>query len=84
MIHAGGRIELFVGAAETEFEDEVLRGGVGGVMACEEGLGAKFVEGEVDDGTLIYLLVKPLARWRVVLWKYVVAVLSTGAVMVHF
>ena len=37
--------------------------------------------GEVDDGTLINLLVKPLARWRVVLWKYVVAVLSTAAVM---
>jgi ABC-2 type transport system permease protein len=38
--------------------------------------------GEVDDGTLVYLLVKPLARWRVVIWKYVVAVLSTAAVMV--
>jgi ABC-2 type transport system permease protein len=37
--------------------------------------------GEVDDGTLIYLLVKPLPRWRVVLSKYVVAVLSTAAVM---
>jgi ABC-2 type transport system permease protein len=37
--------------------------------------------GEVDDGTLVYLLVKPLARWRVVFWKYVVAVLSTAAVM---
>jgi ABC-2 type transport system permease protein len=37
--------------------------------------------GEVDDGTLIYLLVKPLSRWRVVLSKYVVAVLSTAAVM---
>jgi ABC-2 type transport system permease protein len=38
--------------------------------------------GEVDDGTLVYLLVKPLSRWRVVLWKYVVAVLSTAAVMI--
>ncbi len=37
--------------------------------------------GEVDDGTLVYLLVKPLGRWRVVLWKYVVAILSTAAVM---
>lgn len=37
--------------------------------------------GEVDDGTLVYLLVKPLPRWRVVLWKYVVALLSTLAVM---
>jgi ABC-2 type transport system permease protein len=38
--------------------------------------------GEVDDGTLVYLLVKPLPRWRVVVWKYVVAVLSTAAVMI--
>jgi ABC-2 type transport system permease protein len=37
--------------------------------------------GEVDDGTLLYLLVKPLPRWRVVLWKYVVAVVSTLCVM---
>jgi ABC-2 type transport system permease protein len=36
--------------------------------------------GEVDDGTLIYLLVKPIARWQVVLSKYVVAVLSTFAI----
>ena len=37
--------------------------------------------GEVDDGTLVYLLVKPIARWRIVLSKYVVAVMSTVAVM---
>ena len=36
--------------------------------------------GEVDDGTLVYLLVKPLRRWTVVLSKYVVALLSTFAV----
>lgn len=38
--------------------------------------------GEVDDGTIVYLLVKPVARWRMVLSKYVVAVLSTAAIMV--
>jgi ABC-2 type transport system permease protein len=38
--------------------------------------------GEIDDGTLVYLLVKPLARWRIVLSKYVVAVACTAAVMV--
>jgi ABC-2 type transport system permease protein len=37
--------------------------------------------GELDDGTLLYLLVKPVARWRVVLSKYVVAVLSTCLLM---
>lgn len=38
--------------------------------------------GEIDDGTLVYLLVKPLARWRVVLTKYIVATACTLAVMV--
>jgi ABC-2 type transport system permease protein len=38
--------------------------------------------GELDDGTLIYLLVKPVARWQLVLSKYLVAVLSTFAVMI--
>jgi len=38
--------------------------------------------GEIDDGTLVYLLVKPIARWRVVVSKYIVAVACTAAVMV--
>lgn len=33
--------------------------------------------GEIDDGTIVYLLVKDLSRWQVVLSKYVVAVVST-------
>ena len=35
----------------------------------------------VADGTIIYLLVKPEARWRVVLSKYVVATLASIVVM---
>lgn len=38
--------------------------------------------GDIEDGTLLYLLLKPVARWRVVLWKYVVAVACTAAVMI--
>jgi len=38
--------------------------------------------GEVDDGTLVYLLVKPLARWQLVLSKFVVSTLSTYAIAV--
>ena len=38
--------------------------------------------GEIDDGTIVYLLVKTLPRWRVVLSKYVVATLSTALMMV--
>lgn len=37
--------------------------------------------GEVDDGTLLYLLVKPVARWRIVTSKYFVAVLSSFVLM---
>ena len=37
--------------------------------------------GEVEDGTLVYLLVKPARRWRVVLLKYLVAVAVTIAVV---
>ncbi len=38
--------------------------------------------GEIDDGTLVYLLVKPLDRWRVVLTKYLVATACTFSVMI--
>ena len=38
--------------------------------------------GEVDDGTLVYLLVKPLSRWKIVVSKYVIAVLATIGVMI--
>jgi ABC-2 type transport system permease protein len=38
--------------------------------------GATAFGGELDDGTLIYLLVKPIPRWRIVISKYTVAVLA--------
>ena len=50
MTQARGRIELFVGTAETEFQDEVLRGRVSGVVAGEEGFRAGVFEGEFHDG----------------------------------
>lgn len=37
--------------------------------------------GEVEDGTLVYLLVKPLPRWLVVVVKYVVAAMTTALVI---
>jgi ABC-2 type transport system permease protein len=37
--------------------------------------------GEIDDGTIVYLLVKSLPRWTVVISKYLVAVLSTVIMM---
>ncbi len=37
--------------------------------------------GEIDDGTIVYLLVKTLPRWQVVLSKFAVAVLSTALMM---
>jgi ABC-2 type transport system permease protein len=38
--------------------------------------------GEVDDGTLIYLLVKPIQRWQIVVAKFLVSTVSTFAVVV--
>jgi ABC-2 type transport system permease protein len=38
--------------------------------------------GEVDDGTLIYLMVKPVPRWRLTFSKFLVAFLATIAVVV--
>lgn len=37
--------------------------------------------GEFDEGAIVYLLVKPLSRWRIVASKYVVAVAATVLVM---
>lgn len=37
--------------------------------------------GEIEDGTIVYLLVKALPRWQVVLSKYVVAVFATTVMM---
>lgn len=37
--------------------------------------------GEVEEGTLVYLLVKPARRWKIVLTKYLVAVTITIVVV---
>lgn len=44
-------------------------------------LGTAAFGGEIDDGTIVYLLVKALPRWQVVLSKYVVATVATYALM---
>lgn len=38
--------------------------------------------GEIDDGTIVYLLVKAIPRWQVVLSKYAVAVFATAIMMI--
>jgi ABC-2 type transport system permease protein len=38
--------------------------------------------GEIDDGTIVYLLVKNLPRWQVVLSKFAVAALATAAMVI--
>jgi ABC-2 type transport system permease protein len=44
--------------------------------------GTNAFAGEVDDGTLLYLLVKPVARWRIVITKFAVAAAATIVVLV--
>ena len=71
------------GGASAEFLTGLVREFVIGTLLPLAAVvfGTTAFGGEVDDGTLVYLLVMPLPRWRVVVWKYVVAVLSTAAVM---
>lgn len=45
-------------------------------------LGTTAFAGEIDDGTLVYLLVKPVQRWKVVFTKYVVACFATSLLLV--
>jgi ABC-2 type transport system permease protein len=44
-------------------------------------LGTTSFAGEVDDGTIVHLLVKPIRRWRVVLAKYAVSAVATVAIL---
>ena len=50
-MQAGWGVELLVRAAETELQDEMLRGGVCRVMPGKEGRGADIFKGEFYDGT---------------------------------
>ena len=72
---SGGRMEFFNGLSR-----ELVIGTLVPLAAALFGTTA--FGGEVDDGTLVYLLIKPIARWRIVLAKYVVATMSTIAVMI--
>jgi ABC-2 type transport system permease protein len=45
-------------------------------------LGTSALGGEIEDGTIIYLLAKPVARWRIYTAKLVVSTLATIAVVV--
>ncbi|HEY6219358.1 MAG TPA: ABC transporter permease [Gemmatimonadaceae bacterium] len=68
----------------SDFLSTVFRDIVIGVLLPITALvfGTSAFGGEVDDGTLIYLMVKPLPRWRIAFSKYVVAVISTLLVVV--
>jgi ABC-2 type transport system permease protein len=47
-------------------------------------VGTTVLGSEIDDGTAVYLLVKPVARWRIVLAKALVAVGLTAALTLPF
>ena len=73
-----------VASASVPFLTSLLREIVIGTLLPIAALvfGTTAFGGEIDDGTLVYLLVKPLARWRIVLTKYLVATACTMAVMI--
>ena len=67
-----------VGFISTVYRDIVI-----GVLVPIAALvfGTTAFGGEVEDGTLIYLMVKPVPRWQLALSKYVVALLSTVVIV---
>jgi ABC-2 type transport system permease protein len=68
-----------VGSLTTIYREIVL-----GVLLPLTALvfGTSAFGGEVDDGTLIYLMVKPVPRWQLTFSKYLVAFLATISVVV--
>ena len=68
-----------VGSLSTIYKEIVL-----GVLLPLTALvfGTSAFGGEVDDGTLIYLMVKPVPRWQLTFSKYLVAFLATVSVVV--
>jgi ABC-2 type transport system permease protein len=71
-------------ASEATFFNSLIREIVIGTLLPLAALvfGTTAFGGEVDDGTLLYLLVKPIQRWQVLASKLVVSVLSTLAVVI--
>ncbi|HEX8395520.1 MAG TPA: ABC transporter permease subunit [Longimicrobium sp.] len=45
-------------------------------------IGTSVFGGEIEDGTVTYVLGKPVARWRIILTRVVAAALATAAVVV--
>ena len=45
-------------------------------------IGTAAIGSEIDDGTAVYLIVKPIPRWRIALSKMVVAAGLTAAMVV--
>ncbi|HET9426109.1 MAG TPA: ABC transporter permease, partial [Gemmatimonadaceae bacterium] len=68
-----------VGSLSTIYKEIVL-----GVLLPLTALvfGTSAFGGEVDDGTLIYLMVKPVPRWQLTFSKYLVALMATLAVVI--
>lgn len=71
-------------ADATGFLSMMYRGIVLGVLLPITALvfGTSAFGSEVEDGTLIYLMVKPVPRWHLTLSKYVVALGATLAVII--
>lgn len=69
-----GRLEMFVGTYENLIVPVLLP-----LVALVVGTGV--FGNEVDDGTITYVLGKPVARWRIVLTRVVVSGLAAAAVV---
>lgn len=75
----GARTDLMAGKFLVGMYKDFVTGTLLPLVAIV--LGTAAFGAEVTDGTIVYLLTKPGARWRVVASKLVVAVLATSLVM---
>lgn len=78
LVRIGGRTVDSAGAAENVMDLLVIRA-VLPLLALVFGTAA--LGSELDDGTAVYTLVKPLPRWQIVLAKLVVAAGLTAALV---
>jgi ABC-2 type transport system permease protein len=84
MIALIDRLNTSTPGASSDFLSTVYRDIVTSVILPITALvfGTSAFGAEVDDGTLIYLMVKPIPRWQIMLSKYLVASLATILVVV--
>jgi len=72
---AGASGEFVKADVYDRLSDSLIFGFVLVMMACV--FGTNLVAAEVEQKTIVYLLTRPVPRWRIILMKYLAAVVAT-------